>query len=69
MTRRTPARLRNSYDRYEIRTGASGFVLLIKNGKRIMPKRTVMRFNVRRERDTTNQIRSAGREPEGGETK
>lgn len=46
--RRTPARLRKSYDRYEIRTGAAGFVLLIKNGKRIMPKNTVMRFNVRR---------------------
>ena len=45
--RRIPARLRKAFERYEVRTGSAGFVLLIKNGDRIMPKNTTIRFNLR----------------------
>lgn len=46
--RREPARRLKAFDRYEIRTGSAGFVVLMKNGRRIQPKNTVLRFNVRR---------------------
>lgn len=47
-SKRLPARLIKSFDRYTIKTGDAGFVLLYKNNKRIQPKNTVIRFNVRK---------------------
>lgn len=48
MSKRLPARLLKCFDRYELKTGSAGFVQLYKNGKRIIPKNTRIRFNVRR---------------------
>lgn len=48
MMRRTPQRIKKSFDTYDIKTGSAGFVQLFKNGKRIAPKNYKLRINVRR---------------------
>lgn len=46
--RRKPLRLVKAYDEYRIKTGTAGFVLLMKNGKRITPKNYERTFRVRK---------------------
>ena len=41
-------RLLKAFDRYEIKTGHAGFILLYKNGKRIEPKNYRLKFNIRK---------------------
>jgi len=45
--RRVSNRIKKSYDNYEVKTGSAGFIQLIKNGKRIQPKNTHIKFNKR----------------------
>lgn len=47
---RPPSRIKKSFDNYEIKTGDAGFVLIIKNGKRIIPKNFSIKFNKRKPR-------------------
>lgn len=45
---RAPLRIQKSYDIYEVTTGSAGFVILLKNGKRIMPENAHITFNKRK---------------------
>lgn len=47
MVNRTPLRIHKVFDRYEVKTGNAGFVILLKNGKRIQPKNKHLIFNLR----------------------